>query len=168
MACVVSSTRRPRRTVGAYTWVDDATAALFVLPTPPASAASLVLGDVRTGKLETVVENIGPALSMIPGTHDLSYIDQSDEDHWNLMRLDLATRARTLVLKLPEGVTHVTWLPDGSFLACIGTRIMRASLAAPTWHDVADLAGAIDGTLTGVVVSKDRSHVALITSIPPR
>ncbi len=155
-------------TIGAYNWIDATTAALFVPPTPPASATSLVLGDLRTGKLETVAENVGPALSMIPGTHDLSYIDQSNEDHWNLMRLDVGTHAATLVLPLPDGVTQVTWLPDGSMLACIGTRIVRASIGAPAWRDVVDLAGSIDGTLSGMVISKDQRRIALVTSIPPR
>ena len=152
-------------TVGAYTWVDDTTAAMFVPPTPPDTASSLVLGDARTGAVQTVARDVGPTLAMIPGTHDLSYVDQSDE-HPRLMRLDVASHVTTMLLPLPDGVDHVTWLPDASFLAGHGTRLVRASLDAPLWRDAGDLTG-IEGTLTSMVISPDRQRVALVTTVPP-
>jgi len=147
--------------VGGQLWLDATTAVLFIA----GESSSLVLADTRTGKLETLVANVGAATAKIPGTRDVSYVNQGDsasDGHWNLMRLDVNTRATALVLPLPPAVDQVAWLPDGSVLAGAGTRIIRASARAPTWQDVVDLAGAIDGTLARVVISGDRTHVAFV------
>lgn len=152
--------------VGAYTWLDPATAALFIPPTPPATETSLVLADTRSNTLTPLVTQLNPGVAVIPDTHDLSYVDHSDPDHLRLMRLDLTTHASSLIAPLPDGVDHITWLPDGSYLACLGTRIFRATPSSPRYTLVADLTGQIDGTLTTITLSPDRRHAALVTSLP--
>jgi hypothetical protein len=152
--------------IGAYTWLDATTAALFIPPTPPATETSLVLADTRTPTLTPLVTQLDPGVAVIPGSHDLSYVDHADPDHLRLMRLDLATRATTLIAPLPDRFSHIAWLPDGSYLAFLGTRIFRATPDAPQYTLVADLAGRIDGALTSITLSPDRTRVALVTSLP--
>jgi hypothetical protein len=72
------------------------------------------------------------------------------------MRFDLATRAAAPLASLPDGVTGVTWLPDGSLVRGSGTRILRASPASATWQELADLTGAIDGPILGLHVRDGR------------
>lgn len=151
--------------IGAYNWLDASIAALFITPATPDGDPSVVLGDARTGQIWPLVEKAGPAVSVIPNSHDISYVDMSDQ-HWRLMRLDLTTRSTKLIAPLPEGVDHVTWLPDGSYLAYVGTRIMRASPDAPKYRLVANLAGAVEGNVTGLLLSPDRTRAVIATSVP--
>jgi Tol biopolymer transport system component len=152
-------------TVGAQVWIDDTTAVLFVTGTTPDGASSLVLADQRTGTLAKLVENVGAAMAVIPGTRDISFVDLSDDGHAKLMRLDVGTHATTLLLPLPDGVDQVAWLPDGSVLAGVGTRIVRASPTSPEWQDVAELASAIAGPIMRVVVSSDHRRIALVVRL---
>jgi hypothetical protein len=150
-------------TVGAHAWVDDNTAVLFE-PGPDATTpSSLVLADLRSGKLETVARDVGAALAAIPGARAVSYIDNQDEHQPKLMRLDVDTHATMLLLALPEGADNVAWLPDGSVVRGSGTRILRASMASPAWQEVADLAGTIEGTIMRLVIRDN--HLAIVVHI---
>jgi hypothetical protein len=147
--------------IGAYRWADDHTVALLV---SDSAGSKLLLGDVPSGSAVPVAEQVGAAIAAIPGARAISYLDNSG-DHPVLMSLDLATRAATRLLALPDGVEHVAWLADRSVLVVAGTRILRASAAAPGWREVADLAGKIDGTLARIVVSDDQRRIALVTRL---
>ena len=145
-------------TVGAYRWADDHTIAIFV--SDPDGSSRLVLGDVSTGKLDTVARQVGAALAPIPNTHMISYVDNSDEHHATLRSMELATHATAKLVELPDGVDNVAWLADGTMLAGSGTKILRASEQAPAWSQVADL--HLDGPITRLVVSDDRTRIAIV------
>jgi hypothetical protein len=148
--------------VGAYRWVDDHTVAVFV--TSADGGSQLVLGDATTGKVDPVAEQVGAALAAIPGTHAISYFDNRAPDHSYLMRLDLDSHATARLVELPDGVDHVAWLADGSALVATGTRILRATPLAPgaAWHEVADLAGKLEGPIARLVVSDDQRRLAIV------
>jgi hypothetical protein len=81
------------------------------------------------------------------------------------MSLELATHATALVLPLPDSVDSVAWLSDGSLLAGRGTEILRASTAAPSWREVATLAGKIDGTISRLIISPDQRWLAVVVAL---
>jgi len=145
-------------TIGAYRWADAHTVAIMASK-PDGSASTLVLGDVQTGALTTVAEQIGGALALIPSSRALSYVDMAG-DQPALMRLDLATHATTKLVEMPDGIDTVAWLADGSALAGSGNRIIRWAPAASGWQDVAKL--ALDGPITRVVVSPDQRTIAIV------
>lgn len=147
-------------TVGAYRWADDHTVAMLLFA--PDAPSRIVLGDVRTEQVDSVAEQVGASLTVIPGTHAISYIDNSDEHQANLMRLDVASHTTAKLLALPDGVDSVAWLADGSMLAGSGTQILRTSLAAPSWHKVADLSGQIHGEIARLLVSDDQHRLAIV------
>jgi len=155
--------------VGAYRWADDHTLAVFV--SDPDGASRLVLGDTTTSSVAVVAEQVGAALAAIPGTRAISYLDNRDEHHMNLMRLDVASHATEKLLELPAGVDSVGWLRDGSVLVASGTRILRATpavVASPApavWREVVDLAGKVDGTITRLVVSDDQRRLAIVVRV---
>jgi len=156
--------------VGAYRWADDHTLAVFVSGADGTSR--LVVGDTATGRVDTVAEQVGAALAAIPGSHAISYLDNSGESRAQLMRLEIASRATAKLLELPEGVDHVAWLADGSVLVASGTRILRAMPAAATspsapaaWQEVADLAGKLEGSIARLVVSDDQRRLAIVVRV---
>lgn len=147
--------------VGAQLWLDATTAVIFD-PGPDSSTPSrLIVANAQTGALATAAQDVGAAMAVIPGTRAISYIDNHDEHHPMLMKLDVDTRATSVLMALPEGADNVAWLSDGSVLRGMGTQIMRASPAAPDWQPVADLAGAIAGPIQRVVVHGDTLAVVV-------
>jgi hypothetical protein len=149
--------------MGAYRWADDHTVAIFTFD--PERPSRLILGDVATGTLAPVAEQVGAALARIPGTHALSYIDNSDDHQAKLMRVDLATHATAGLIALPEGVASVSWLSDRTLLAGSQTRILHGSTESSSWREVADLAGKITGTITGISLGPDHRRVAIVVRL---
>jgi hypothetical protein len=147
-------------TVGAYRWADDHTIAMLLFE--PDAPSRIVLGDVRSENIVSVAEQVGASLAVIPGTHAISYIDNSDEHQANLMRLDVASHATAKLLALPDGVDSVAWLADGSVLAGSGTQILRASPAEPSWREVADLSSQLHGTIARLIISDDQRRLAIV------
>jgi len=148
--------------VGAYRWADEHTVALMVSK-PDGSESKLVLGDAGTGAIVPVAEEVGGALAVIPNAHALSYVDMAGERP-TLMRLDLATRATTKLVELPDGVDTVAWLGDGSALAGSGNRIVRWKPGAVGWQDIAQL--SLEGPIARVVVSPDERTLAIVVKEP--
>ncbi|MEO8699737.1 MAG: hypothetical protein ABI867_06820 [Kofleriaceae bacterium] len=151
--------------VGAQSWIDDSTVAVFVAGTQD-GASSLVIGDVRSGQVEPIAQNVGAAIAVIPGSRSISYFDQHDDAVTTLVRYDLETKTSTPVLTVAEGIEQVAWL-DTEVLAGVGTRIVRASPSSPEWRDVIDLQGAIEGALVRLVISADHRWLALVVRVTP-
>lgn len=156
--------------VGAYRWADDHTLAVFV--SAPDGASRLVLGDATTGRVDAVAEQVGAALAAIPGTHAISYLDNRDPHRMSLMSVDVASRATEKLLELPDDVDQVAWLADDSVLVASGTRILRATPmaavrapASPTWQEVGDLAGKLDGAIARLLVSEDQRWLAIVVRV---
>jgi hypothetical protein len=147
--------------LGAYRWVDDHTVALMTAGADGATA--LAVGDLTTGAVTPIAEHVGGALAVIPGQRAISYVDTSGE-HMVLRRADLATHATSELLALPDGTDTVAWLDDGSALAGSGTKLVRATKGGP-WQEVADLAGALAGPITRVVVSADHRRLAIVVHV---
>jgi Tol biopolymer transport system component len=147
--------------LGAYRWVDDHTVALMTAA--PDGTTTLALGDVATGNVERIAEHVGGAIAVLPGQRAISYVDTSGE-RMTLRRADLATRATTELLELPDGADTVAWLEDGSALAGNGTKLVRATIG-DAWKDFADLTGALAGPITRVVVSPDHRRLAIVVHV---
>ena len=156
--------------VGAYRWADDHTVAVMV--SGPDGALQLVLGDVSTGRVDPVAEQVGAALAAIPGTRAISYLDNREPLRMSLMSLDVASQATEKLLELPEGVDHVAWLSDDSVLAASGTRVLRATPTgaprapgSPAWQEIGDLAGKLNGAIARLVVSDDQRWLAIVVRV---
>jgi hypothetical protein len=165
---VLGGDGKPRRTlfpglssVASYRWADDHTVAL--MNGEPDGSFGMALGDVASGRVDTVAHQVRAVLAPIPGTRAVSYVDGTDPEHLKLMSVDLATHETRLLLPLPDEVDSVAWLADGSMLAGRGARILRASVAAPSWREVASLDGKIDGPIARLVVSDDQHRIAIVT-----
>ncbi len=146
--------------LGAYLWIDDDRVALF---TGDKNGTQLMLGDVHTGAVQPIADNVSAAMALMPGSRAISFVDQTDE-HARLMRFDLSTHAITPIMAVPDGVEKFAWLADESVLYGDGTKLVRASAAQPTPHELIDFRGAIIGAITRVTVSGNR--IALVVHAP--
>ncbi|HNV75049.1 MAG: PD40 domain-containing protein [Gemmatimonadaceae bacterium] len=145
--------------VGYHAWADPFRLALFVLGAPPV----LVLADVRTGRADTLMVNIGRSLHRIPGGSHVSVVSKAYEENWYIMDLDVDTRAMRPVAKLPKGTEDYAWLPDGRLIAGSGSKLFVADPSrAAEWVEVADLgSGGVTG-ITRLAVSPAGDRVAIV------
>ncbi|GMV09955.1 MAG: hypothetical protein AMXMBFR55_16890 [Gemmatimonadota bacterium] len=151
--------------VGYHAWADATHIAMFVLGTPPV----LVLGDLSTGRSDTLMANIGRSLHRIPGGSHISFVSKAYENASWVMELDVRTRAMRPLARLPQGVEDYAWLPDGRLIAGSGSRLLVCDIAKrATWEEVADLAGAGVGGITRLAVSPAGDRLAIVGVPTPR
>ncbi len=152
------------RPVGYHAWADAFRVAMFVLGDPNA----LVLGDTRTGKVDSLMFNIGRSLHRIPGTRQLSFVSKSYADAWYVMSLDVETRDIRPVARLPRGVEDYAWLPDGRLIAGSGSVLLVADPRADAaWVTVADFRPAGLSEITRLAVSPEGDRLAIV-AVPGR
>lgn len=152
------------RPVGYHAWGDAHHVAMFVLGSPNA----LVLGDTRTGRLDSLMFNIGRSLHRIPGTRQVSFVSKSYADAWYVMSLDVETREIRPLARLPRGVEDYAWLPDGRLLAGSGATVLVADPRADAaWVQVADLQPAGLAEITRLAVAPGGDRLAIV-AVPAR
>lgn len=142
---------------GYHAWLDDDTAALFVLGRP----ATLVIADVGGGS-RTQAHDIGRSLHRIPGRTAVSYLHQ-DGGVRRIRVLDIATgAARDLATPLP-GAADYAWTPAGILLMGTGSTLYAFDpMTDSDWREVADLAGAGVSGITRLAVSPDGARIAIV------
>ncbi|MCC6929200.1 MAG: PD40 domain-containing protein [Gemmatimonadaceae bacterium] len=145
--------------VGYHAWADDTHLVMFVLGTP----SNLVVGDLQTGRADTVMVNVGRSLHRIPGTNHVSYVSKAYEENWYVMDLDVATRASRPIARLPKGTEDYAWLPDGRLVAGSGSKLFVADpRGTVAWEEVADLAGAGLSSISRLAVSPAGDRIAIV------
>jgi len=152
------------RPVGYHAWADAHRVAMFVLGDPNA----LVLGDTRTGRLDTLMFNIGRSMHRIPGTRQLSFVSKSYADAWYVMALDVDSRDIRPLARLPRGVEDYAWLPDGRLLCGSGSALLVADPRGDAaWVTVTDLQLAGLTEITRLAISPKGDRLAIV-AVPSR
>jgi hypothetical protein len=142
--------------VGYHVWLDANTLAMFVLGRPNA----LVVGDLRTGKMDTVARNIGRSLARIPDGSGFSYAQIVDSV--TMLRGMNPTSKRTWdIVRLPHASQDIVWL-GGALISASGSKIMTWKKGDIAWRDVADLAGAGVTDATRLAVTSDGKWIAIV------
>lgn len=145
--------------VGYHAWADATRLAMFVLGSPPV----LVLGDLTTGRSDTLMINIGRSLHRIPGGTHVSFVSKAYENAFWVMELDVDSRAMRPLARLPQGVEDYAWLPDGRLIAGNGGKLLVCDLKTQsTWEEVADLSDAGVGGITRLAVSPAGDRIAIV------
>lgn len=145
--------------VGYHAWADATHIAMFVLGDPPV----LVLGDLTTGRSDTVMANIGRSLHRIPGGRHISFVSKAYENAFWVMELDVDSREMRPLARLPQGVEDYAWLPDGRLIAGSGSKLLVCDLSTrATWAEVADLKDAGISGITRLAVSPRGDRLAIV------
>lgn len=151
--------------VGYHAWADATHIAMFILGSPPV----LVLGDVSTGRSDTLARDIGRSLHRIPGGAHISFVRKAPGDTSWVMDLDIETRDMRPLVRLPQGVEDYAWLPDGRLIAGSGSKLFVCDVAKRAgWEEVADLVYAGIGGITRLAVSPSGDHLAIVGVPAPR
>jgi hypothetical protein len=144
--------------VGYHAWIDSVTIGLFVLGTP----ATLQLADLRTGKADTVVRDVGRSPQRVPGRAAVSVVWRRDSTTRWIAIVDAGVRTPQPFAPLPDSADFHAWTPDGTLLASAGTRVLRWDPQAAHWVPIADFASAGLTNISRLAVSPAGDRLALV------
>ena len=112
----------------------------------------------------TYQRNVGRSLARIPKTERISYTSWEDGAWW-VKSMDPLSGATDRIVRMPEDVQDICWLPDGSLICGAVDRLMRYDPKTENpwkvWHSLGDGFGRITrlsinatGNLLAMVVEK--------------
>jgi hypothetical protein len=152
--------------VGYHAWGDANTVALFVLG-DSVTPATLQLANVQTGRAQIVAYNIGRSLHRVPGRAAISFTHRVPE--YLIKQLDLATGAVSPLIQLLSGNEYYAWLPDGSVLMGLDTKLFRwVPSSGSGWREVTDMSDAGISGITRLAVSLEGDRLAIVAARPAR
>ena len=144
--------------VGYHKWVDNETVVMFVLGRP----ATLRIGNIGTGTVEIVGENVGRSIHNIPGSDAISFVQRFDDGLSGIMWLDPSTGVTELLAETIEGGDYHAWTPSGTLLQGHESKLY-AWMREPdqSWVEIADFS-EMGISISRLAVSPDGSHIAIV------
>lgn len=145
--------------VGYHVWVDAHTLGLFVLGTPN----TLQLVDVATERAETIAQDIGRTLLMIPHQKKISFVQRVSDNELLIKSFDPKTRQTATLIKALAGNEFFTWTPRGEILMGQGSKLYRWNAArGGDWQEVADFGSVGITNITRLTVSPNGNKIAFV------
>ena len=159
--------------VGYYAWIDERTAALFVLG-ERGRPSTLQVADTQSGKVQVVASNIGRSLQRAP-SGAISFIQReagSGETPATIMIKQLLNakapeRAAITVeplVRAPSGATdpYLAWTPDGALLVAVDSTLYRWRAGETGWTAVANLGAFGLHEVSRLAVSPKGDRIAIV------
>jgi len=152
--------------VGYFVWIDETRLAAFVLGNEKKKEPhTLRVVDVTTQAQTIVARNIGRSLQRIPGTSDITFTVQQDEDHYRFYILRSGSRAGAPLIDAVGSGQDAAWLND-TMLHSSGTTLYDAKALQPaaSWRPVHDFAADGIAGITRIAVAPDGSYIAFVAT----
>jgi hypothetical protein len=153
--------------VGYHAWLDASTLVMFVLGSPNA----MVLGNLRTGRMDTLARGIGRSLSKIPIGSTFTFTQTVDSAARVRTFTGIGKRPTDLV-SLPRRVQDLVWLPDARSLAATmlvgsGAKLMSWRRGMSAFSEVVDFTADGITDITRLAVSPDGQWLAFVAMPRP-
>lgn len=147
--------------VGYQAWADDVTLVMFVLGSP----ATLQRGNVRTGVVEVLAEDIGRSIQRIPDSNDVSFVQRNPDGSSTIMRLRAGAPDAEPIIDAIEGSEYHAWAPDGTLITSSGSLVYGwTEGVTPDWTPIGDFSSRFL-TITRLAVSPDGSQIAMVGEV---
>jgi len=145
--------------VGYHTWGDANTVVMFVLGNP----ITMQIADIRTGKADTVAQNIGRSLHKIPKRETISFVHKVSENEWLIKQLDLKTRAIATLAKTLPASEDYAWISPDILLMGKDSKLYQYDLKKnDDWLEVADFSIAGLKSITRLAVNSKGDKLAVV------
>ncbi|GDX79264.1 hypothetical protein LBMAG42_10750 [Deltaproteobacteria bacterium] len=162
------------RRVGYHTWLDERHVALVIVGPTASPPHALVMVDVATGVQTPLAPDVGRSLGHTPDGKRVSFVDKHVADRWTVSAIAAGETATELIATppLPDRDSAVDpsedfcWLPDGSLLMAVGTRLLRWDGASGgAWVQLAAFP-ELRGDIKRIAVSHDGRRIAFVLQTP--
>jgi len=153
--------------VGYFAWIDPTHVAVFVLGNEKKKEPhTLRVVDVASQTETVVARGIGRSIQRIPGTHDISFTVQADEDHYRFFVLKDGSHAGVPLIDAVGSGQDAAWLGERTMLHSSGTTIYAATFGSgpPAFRPVRDFAAEGITGITRIAVAPDHSLVAFVAT----
>ncbi len=121
----------------------------------------LVVANLKTQKLDTILEGSGRSIHKVPGTDAMSYTAINEEGNWDIYQLDMESLESFFVCQLPIGIQDHIWLDDSRLLLGSGDKLFLYDLFGNgEWKMVADLPDYNLNEITRLAVSPNGKKLA--------
>ncbi len=124
------------RPVGYFAFADTSTVVMFVLGQP----STLQIGNVTTGSLRAVAQDVGRSIHRIPGSTRVSYV-QKGASGWTVRALDTAREVWEILAPMGPRTEDYAWASPDVMLMARGDTLHRFHVGHDSaWVPVAPLA----------------------------
>jgi len=123
----------------------------------------LVWIDLKTQKVDTLLEKSGRSIHNIPNKTDMSYTSINEEGNFDIYQLDVKSKESFFVAQLPTGIQDHIWLDDSKLLCGSGSKLYLYDLfGSGAWKEVADLTKYQIKDITRMALSSNGKRLALV------
>lgn len=123
----------------------------------------LVLANLKTAKVDTLLEDSGRSIHNVPNSADMSYTAVNEEDNYDIYQLDMESLESFFVTQLPIGIQDHIWLGDSKLICgSLDKLYMYDLFGSGDWVKVADLSVYKIKDITRLALSPDGTKLALV------
>ena len=144
--------------VGYHGWGDETTVGMFIVGEPH----WFCLADIASGRADSLAAHVGRSIHLIPGRRALSFPQQSGENQWQIMQLNLDTREVTPLAQALPGSQDYVWTPEGAILMAQENRLYRWTEVGKQWELLQEFAQENMAALFRLALSPDRHYLSVV------
>lgn len=146
--------------VAYFTFYDDDSMIATILS---GDQMDLVMIDLKTKSIDTLLQNAGRTLQKIPATNSMAYTLINEDKNLDLYALDMNSKDSFFICELPFEVQDYVWLNDTQVLIGIGSKLyIYDTLGEPEWNKVASLDEYGIKNITRMAISPNGKKLALV------
>lgn len=124
---------------------------------------SLVMIDLPTKTIDTLLHNAGRSVQKIPNTNAMSYTLVNEQNNLDLYMLEMGSTESFFVCELPIGIEDCLWINETQILVGSGNKLYwYDTLGIPEWNPVASLEEYGIKNITRIAISPNGKKLALV------
>ena len=138
--------------IGYHCWLSETEVAMFLVDNP----MKLAIGNLETGLVSTVLENIGRCFHQ-NSDGDLMFVHKMTDDTWYIKSYNLEERKATVITQTRPNSEDYVVLSDGTIIMAEGSKIYSIHPETDEyWNEVIDLAEFDITQISRLAVSRNR------------
>lgn len=148
--------------IGYHTWLNDSTVYAFILGDPNTLEAILLSSQ----DINKVASNPGVTLLKIPGTETISFVDMTNDHHWEIKSYDPASNSiKEIIHTVSAKSEFYTWTPNGTLLSGDGKKLYKFNPKSDSdWIELADLTDYGIHEFSRIAVNPDANLIAIVVT----
>ena len=145
--------------VGYHCWLSEDEVALFLVESP----IKLAIGNVRTGEVSKIAENIGRCIRLT-SNGELIIVSKTSDADWYLKSYDLLTKRFKILGKTLPGSEDFEVLADDSIIMASGSKLYRFKVSGndTRWDEMDDFSDLGITSITRLALSATK--LVLVTN----
>jgi len=122
----------------------------------------LVIADIKTQKVDTLLEGSGRSIHRVPNQKSMSYTVENESGNHEIYLYDMDSRESFFVCELPIGIQDYAWLDENRMILGSNAQLYLYDLLGnPNWIKVADLSPYKIVDITRITGNLEENMIAI-------